>query len=289
MQAIGFDNNKYLRMQSEKIRERISQFGGKLYLEFGGKLFDDYHASRVLPGFAPDSKVRMLMEMRDEAEIIIAISADDIERSKRRGDLGITYDDDTLRLIDAFQGCGLYVGSVVITHYRGQTAAEKFQHRLEALGIRVYRHYIIPDYPSDIARIVSDDGFGRNDYIETTRSLIVVTAPGPGSGKMATCLSQLYHEHKRGVRAGYAGRGRGAQTCRGDRCAGRRHRDARRHDHHWQDLLPARRELRLPAQCAQVPWRHPEGRHAHLTRHHRADPAPEGRTSRQPQPAPAHR
>ena len=204
MQAIGFDNDKYLRMQSEKIRERISQFGGKLYLEFGGKLFDDYHASRVLPGFAPDSKVRMLMEMRDDAEIIIAISADDIERSKRRGDLGITYDDDTLRLIDAFQGCGLYVGSVVITHHRGQPAAEKFQRRLEALGIRVYRHYIIPDYPSDIARIVSDDGFGRNDYIETTRSLIVVTAPGPGSGKMATCLSQLYHEYKRGVRAGYA-------------------------------------------------------------------------------------
>ena len=204
MQAIGFDNNKYLQMQSEKIRERISQFGGKLYLEFGGKLFDDYHASRVLPGFAPDSKVRMLMEMRDDAEIIIAISADDIERNKRRGDLGITYDDDTLRLIDAFQGCGLYVGSVVITHHRGQPAAEKFQRRLEALGIRVYRHYIIPDYPSDIARIVSDDGFGRNDYIETTRSLIVVTAPGPGSGKMATCLSQLYHEHKRGVCAGYA-------------------------------------------------------------------------------------
>ena len=204
MQAIGFDNNKYLQMQSEKIRERISQFGGKLYLEFGGKLFDDYHASRVLPGFAPDSKVRMLMEMKDDAEIIIAISADDIERNKRRGDLGITYDDDTLRLIDAFQGCGLYVGSVVITHHRGQPAAEKFQRRLEALGIRVYRHYIIPDYPSDIARIVSDDGFGRNDYIETTRSLIVVTAPGPGSGKMATCLSQLYHEHKRGVCAGYA-------------------------------------------------------------------------------------
>ena len=204
MQAIGFDNDKYLRMQSEKIRERIGQFGGKLYLEFGGKLFDDYHASRVLPGFAPDSKVRMLMEMRDEAEIIIAISADDIERNKRRGDLGITYDDDTLRLIDAFQGCGLYVGSVVITHHRGQPAAEKFQRRLETLGIRVYRHYIIPDYPSDVARIVSDDGFGRNDYIETTRSLIVVTAPGPGSGKMATCLSQLYHEHKRGVQAGYA-------------------------------------------------------------------------------------
>ena len=204
MQAIGFDNDKYLRMQSEKIRERISQFGGKLYLEFGGKLFDDYHASRVLPGFAPDSKVRMLMEMKDDAEIIIAISADDIERNKRRGDLGITYDDDTLRLIDAFQGCGLYVGSFFITHHRGQPAAEKFQRRLEALGIRVYRHYIIPDYPSDIARIVSDDGFGRNDYIETTRSLIVVTAPGPGSGKMATCLSQLYHEHKRGVCAGYA-------------------------------------------------------------------------------------
>ena len=204
MQAIGFDNDKYLRMQSEKIRERISQFGGKLYLEFGGKLFDDYHASRVLPGFAPDSKVRMLMEMKDDAEIIIAISADDIERNKRRGDLGITYDDDTLRLIDAFQGCGLYVGSVVITHHRGQPAAEKFQRRLEALGIRVYRHYIIPDYPSDIARIVSDDGFGRNDYIETTRPLIVVTAPGPGSGKMATCLSQLYHDNRRGIPAGYA-------------------------------------------------------------------------------------
>ena len=204
MPAIGFDNQKYLTTQSEQIKKRIAQFGGKLYLEFGGKLFDDYHASRVLPGFAPDSKVRMLMEMKDDAEIIIAISADDIERNKRRGDLGITYDDDTLRLIDAFQGCGLYVGSVVITHHRGQPAAEKFQRRLEALGIRVYRHYIIPDYPSDIARIVSDDGFGRNDYIETTRSLIVVTAPGPGSGKMATCLSQLYHEHKHGVSAGYA-------------------------------------------------------------------------------------
>ena len=201
---IGFDNEKYLQLQAEHITARRAQFGGKLYLEFGGKLFDDYHASRVLPGFAPDSKVRMLMEMRDEAEIIIAISADDIERNKRRGDLGITYDDDTLRLIDAFQGCGLYVGSVVITHHRGQPAAEKLQRRLETLGIRVYRHYIIPDYPSDVARIVSDDGFGRNDYIETTRSLIVVTAPGPGSGKMATCLSQLYHEHKRGVCAGYA-------------------------------------------------------------------------------------
>ncbi|MBQ9044460.1 MAG: DUF1846 domain-containing protein [Oscillospiraceae bacterium] len=204
MQQLGFDNEKYVQMQSEKIRERIEYFGGKLYLEFGGKLFDDYHASRVLPGFQPDSKVKMLMQMKEDAEIIIAISADDIERSKRRGDLGITYDDDTLRLIDAFKGCGLFVGSVVITHFRGQRAAEKFQQRLEQLGIRVYRHYIIPDYPSDIPLIVSEDGFGRNDYIETSHSLVVVTAPGPGSGKMATCLSQLYHEHQRGVRAGYA-------------------------------------------------------------------------------------
>ena len=204
MHRIGFDNDKYLKLQSQNIRDRISKFGGKLYLEFGGKLFDDYHASRVLPGFAPDSKVKMLLEMKDEAEIVIAISADDIERSKRRGDLGITYDDDTLRLIDAFRGIGLYIGSVVLTHYRGQAIADKFQHRLEALGVKVYRHYIIPDYPSNIPLIVSDDGFGRNDYIETTRSLVVVTAPGPGSGKMATCLSQLYHENKRGVRAGYA-------------------------------------------------------------------------------------
>ena len=204
MHRIGFDNDKYLKLQSQNIRDRISKFGGKLYLEFGGKLFDDYHASRVLPGFAPDSKVKMLLEMKDEAEIVIAISADDIERSKRRGDLGITYDDDTLRLIDAFRGIGLYIGSVVLTHYRGQAIADKFQHRLEALGVKVYRHYIIPDYPSNIPLIVSDEGFGRNDYIETTRSLVVVTAPGPGSGKMATCLSQLYHEYKRGVKAGYA-------------------------------------------------------------------------------------
>ena len=204
MLKVGFDNEKYVKLQSQKIRDRIAQFGGKLYLEFGGKLFDDYHAARVLPGFEPDSKVRMLLEMKDEAEIVIAISADDIERSKRRGDLGITYDDDTLRLIDAFRGIGLYVGSVVLTHYRGQPVADAFQKRLEALGIRVYRHYIIPDYPSDVALIVSDEGFGKNDYIETERSLVVVTAPGPGSGKMATCLSQLYHEHKRGVRAGYA-------------------------------------------------------------------------------------
>ena len=204
MKAIGFDNAKYVREQSRNIRDRISQFGGKLYLEFGGKLFDDYHASRVLPGFEPDSKVKMLLEMKDDAEIVIAISADDIERNKRRGDLGITYDEDTLRLIDAFRGIGLYVGSVVITHYRSQPAAELFQKRLETLGVKVYRHYIIPDYPSNVELIVSEDGFGRNDYIETQRSLVVVTAPGPGSGKMATCLSQLYHEHRRGISAGYA-------------------------------------------------------------------------------------
>ena len=204
MNKIGFDNAKYVQLQSQNIRDRISQFGGKLYLEFGGKLFDDYHASRVLPGFRPDSKVRMLLEMKDDAEIVIAISADDIERNKRRGDLGITYDEDTLRLIDAFRGIGLYVGSVVITHYRSQPAAELFQKRLETLGVRVYRHYIIPDYPSNVELIVSENGFGKNDYIETERSLVVVTAPGPGSGKMATCLSQLYHEHCRGVNAGYA-------------------------------------------------------------------------------------
>ena len=204
MNKIGFDNEKYLKLQSQNIRDRISKFGGKLYLEFGGKLFDDYHASRVVPGFKPDSKVNMLLEMRDDAEIVIAISADDIERSKRRGDLGITYDEDTLRLIDAFRGIGLYIGSVVITHYRGQAVADQFKKRLEMLGIRVYKHYIIPDYPSNVPFIVSEEGFGKNDYIETQRSLVVVTAPGPGSGKMATCLSQLYHEHKRGISAGYA-------------------------------------------------------------------------------------
>jgi len=204
MKKTGFDNDKYLKLQSQNIRDRISKFGGKLYLEFGGKLFDDYHASRVLPGFQPDSKMNMLLEMKDEAEIVIAISANDIERSKRRGDLGITYDEDTLRLIDAFRSIGLYVGSVVITHWREQPAAVKFRNRLEALGIKSYKHYIIPDYPSDVPLIISEDGFGRNDYIETTRSLIVVTAPGPGSGKMATCLSQLYHEQKRGINAGYA-------------------------------------------------------------------------------------
>ena len=204
MIKVGFSSEKYNKLQSQNIRDRISQFGGKLYLEFGGKLFDDFHASRVIPGFEPDSKVKMLLEMKEEAEIVIAISADDIERSKRRGDLGITYDEDTLRLIDSFREIGLYVGSVVITHYRAQAAADKFQRRLESLGIRCYRHYIIPDYPSNTALVISEEGFGRNDYIETTRPLVVVTAPGPGSGKMATCLSQLYHEHIRGVRAGYA-------------------------------------------------------------------------------------
>ncbi len=200
----GFDNKKYIELQSQNIRKRIAQFGGKLYMEFGGKLFDDYHAARVLPGFEPDAKVKMLLELKDEAEIVIVINADAIEKNKRRGDLGITYDLDTLRLIDAFREIGLYVGSVVITCYTGQPSAETFEKRLKSLGIKVYRHYPIKDYPSNIPLIVSDDGFGKNDYIETTRQLVVVTAPGPGSGKMATCLSQMYHEHKRGVKAGYA-------------------------------------------------------------------------------------
>lgn len=204
MNKIGFDNGKYLHMQSQKILERINYFGGKLYLEFGGKLFDDYHASRVLPGFKPDSKVKMLLELKDQVEIVISISADDIERSKRRGDLGITYDQELMRLIDAFREIGLYVGSVVITRYRSQVSADLFQKRLKDLGIKVYRHYPITDYPYDIPLIVSKDGYGKNDYIETSRSLVVVTAPGPGSGKMATCLSQLYHEHERGIQAGYA-------------------------------------------------------------------------------------
>ncbi len=200
----GFDNEQYIAMQSAHIRERIDMFGGKLYLEFGGKLFDDYHAARVLPGFAPDSKIRMLIQLKDQAEIVIAINANDIEKNKVRGDLGITYDLDTLRLIDAFRSFGLYVGSVVLTRWQDQPAAQKFQKRLESLGVRVYRHYSIPGYPSDIDAIVSDEGFGKNDFIETTRSLVVVTAPGPGSGKMATCLSQMYHDHKRGITSGYA-------------------------------------------------------------------------------------
>lgn len=201
---IGFDNQKYLSMQSEHIRERINQFDNKLYLEFGGKLFDDFHASRVLPGFAPDSKLQMLMQLADQAEIVIVISAGDIEKNKVRGDLGITYDTDVLRLIDSFTEKGLYVGSVVITQYNGQNGADMFKNRLEKLGFKVYIHYSIEGYPNNIPLIVSDEGYGKNQYIETTRPLVVITAPGPGSGKMATCLSQLYHEQKRGVRAGYA-------------------------------------------------------------------------------------
>ncbi len=201
---IGFDNDAYLKMQSEHIKERISHFDNKLYLEFGGKLFDDYHASRVLPGFAPDSKLRMLMQLADQAEIVIVISAADIEKNKMRSDLGITYDEDVLRLMDLFRSKGLYVGSVVITQYSGQYSADIFREKLTRLGIRVYTHYVIEGYPSNIPLIVSDEGYGKNDYIETTRPLVVITAPGPGSGKMATCLSQLYHEHKRGIRAGYA-------------------------------------------------------------------------------------
>ena len=204
MQKIGFDNEKYLHTQSEHIRERIAQFGGKLYLEFGGKLYDDYHASRVLPGFQPDSKLRMLLQIKEHVEVVIVINAADIEKNKVRGDLGITYDVDVLRLIDVFRGFGLYVGSVVMTRFQGQATAIAFQKRLEALGVKVYRHYSIDGYPSNIAKIVSDDGYGKNEFIETSRELVVVTAPGPGSGKMATCLSQLYHEHKRGVNAGYA-------------------------------------------------------------------------------------
>ncbi len=204
MSKIGFDNDKYLKMQSEKIKERIAAFGGKLYLEFGGKLFDDYHAARVLPGFKPDSKINMLVQLKEQAEVVIVINAADIEKNKVRSDLGITYDLDVLRLIDAFRGYGLYVGSVCLTRFSGQPSAIAYQKKLESLGMKVYRHYSIPGYPSNIPMIVSDDGFGKNEYIETTRSLVVITAPGPGSGKMATCLSQLYHDYKRGIKAGYA-------------------------------------------------------------------------------------
>ncbi len=200
----GFDNEKYLKIQSEHIKERIAQFGDKLYLEFGGKLFDDYHASRVLPGFQPDSKLQMLMQLADVAEIVIVISAVDIEKNKVRGDLGITYDKDVLRLRNEFQARGLMVGSVVITHYTGQEAAKAFRAKLKKMNIKAYYHYTIPGYPSNVPLIASDEGFGKNDYIETSRPLVVITAPGPGSGKMATCLSQLYHENKRGIKAGYA-------------------------------------------------------------------------------------
>ena len=204
MVKIAFDNDLYIQSQSAHIRDRISQFGGKLYLEFGGKLYDDNHASRVLPGFQPDSKLRMLLQLKDQVEMVIAINADDIEKNKIRGDLGITYDRDVIRLIDIFRGFGLYVSSVVLTRFNDQAVAKAFQARLETMGVRVYHHYAIEGYPYNIAKIVSDDGYGKNDYIETTRELVVITAPGPGSGKLATCLSQLYHEHKRGVKAGYA-------------------------------------------------------------------------------------
>ena len=204
MTKTGFDNQKYLKLQSEHIRERINQFGDKLYLEFGGKLFDDYHASRVLPGFAPDSKLQMLMQLSDQSEIVIVINAADIEKNKIRYDLGITYDADVLRLIQSFRDKGLYVGSVVITQYTGQSTADLFKSKLEHMGIIVYKHYRIDGYPNNVTHIVSEEGFGRNDYVKTTRPLVIVTAPGPGSGKMATCLSQLYHENKRNIKAGYA-------------------------------------------------------------------------------------
>ena len=204
MAVLGYDNDKYLQLQSQHIRERLASFGGKLYLEFGGKLYDDYHASRVLPGFEPDSKLQMLLQLKEQVEMVIAINAADIEKNKVRGDLGITYDSDVIRLIDVFRGLGLYVSSVVLTRFAGQSMAKAFQSRLEAMDIKVYHHYEIPGYPYNIAHIVSDEGYGRNDFIETSRELVVVTAPGPGSGKLAVCTSQLYHEHKRGVKAGYA-------------------------------------------------------------------------------------
>ena len=201
---IGYDNDKYIQTQSAHIRERIGQFGGKLYLEFGGKLYDDNHASRVLPGFQPDSKLQMLLQIKEQVEMVIVINADDIEKNKIRGDLGITYDRDVIRLIDVFRGFGLYVSSVVLTRYAEQSMAKAFQNRLEAMDIKVYHHYEIPGYPYNISHIVSDEGYGKNDFIETSRELVVVTAPGPGSGKLAVCMSQLYHEHQRGVQAGYA-------------------------------------------------------------------------------------
>ena len=201
---IGFDKDKYIKLQASHIRERINQFGGKLYLEFGGKLFDDYHASRVLPGFEPDLKARLLEALAPVAEALIAINANDIEQDKRRSDIGIPYSEDALRLMDAFRGMGLVANTVVITHFTGQPHVEAYQRRLEKMGIKVARHYLIDRYPADIDLIVSEDGFGKNDFVATTRPLVVVSAPGPGSGKMATCLSQLYHEHKRGVDAGYA-------------------------------------------------------------------------------------
>ena len=204
MRNIGYDNDKYIRTQSAHIRERIAQFGGKLYLEFGGKLFDDNHAARVLPGFQPDSKLRMLLQLKEQVEMVIAINADDIEKNKIRGDLGITYDRDVIRLINVFRDFGFYVSSVVLTRFNEQSLAKGFESRLQTMGVKVYHHYAIEGYPYNIGHIVSDDGYGKNDFIETSRELVVITAPGPGSGKLATCMSQLYHEHKRGVKAGYA-------------------------------------------------------------------------------------
>jgi len=204
MKSIAFDNDKYIQLQSSRIKERIEEFGGKLYLEFGGKLFDDYHAARVLPGFEPDSKLSMLLQLKDQVEIVVAVGSEAIEKNKVRGDLGITYESEVLRLIDGFRGIGLYVGSVVLTMYQNQPAARAFISRLESLNIRVYRHYPIEGYPHDISHIVSDEGYGKNDYIQTDRELVVITAPGPGSGKMAACLSQLYHDYKRGIKSGYA-------------------------------------------------------------------------------------
>lgn len=204
MKKTGFDNDQYIKMQSEHIRERIGQFGGKLYMEFGGKLFDDYHASRVLPGFQPDSKIRMLAQLKEDVEIVVAINSNDIEKNKVRGDLGITYDMDVLRLIDAFHSYGFYVGSIVLTRFDSSEAVLNYQAKLESLGLKVYRHYSIPGYPSNVPLIVSEEGYGKNDYIETKHPLVVVTAPGPGSGKMAVCLSQLYQDHIHGVKAGYA-------------------------------------------------------------------------------------
>ena len=204
MEKKGFDNDKYLEMQSAKIRERIAMFGDKLYLEFGGKLFDDYHASRVLPGFEPDSKIKMLSQLKDQAEFLIVINANDIEKNKTRADLGITYDIEVIRLIDNCRNSGFYVGSVVLTRFAEQPSAIAFQKRMEIQGIKVYRHYPIDGYPSEVEKIVCEEGYGKNEYVHTERPLVIVTAPGPGSGKMATCLSQLYHENKRGVKAGYA-------------------------------------------------------------------------------------
>ena len=204
MKKTGFDNKKYLSMQSEKIAERIQAFGDKLYLEFGGKLFDDFHAARVLPGFEPDSKIKMLLKLKDVAEILVVISANDIVKNKYRSDLGITYDADVIRLLDIFKNQGFYVGSVVINMYSPQPAVDGFIKRLNNLGVNVYKHYAIEGYPSDVEKIVSEEGYGKNEYVPTSRRLVVVTAPGPGSGKMATCLSQLYHENLRGVKAGYA-------------------------------------------------------------------------------------